>query len=668
MTPTISIDFETYFSKTCSVRHLGAYAYTRHPEFYAFLIAIYDGTERFVCEPSEFNWDALSGANLLSHNTGFDRQVFEAGVEKGLHPNIKYNSWQCTAAMSAALCNRRSLRDAMMFLFNEEISKDARGNMEGLHWSDVRGTQQGKEFLEYAGADAVNCWRIWDKYKGYWSDFEQQLSLMTLDQGIYGVQIDAFKLDAYLDGARKLMFKIQSRLPWVEQGEKPTGTKAIATACRAAGIPCPPVKSHEGGEEAYEAWFKQFAPKYEWIASVAEYRSMNKFLGTLETIKERMRPDATMPFGLKYYGSHTGRWSGDAGLNMQNLKRDPILVDHDWQIRSAKKDVNEYWDLNDKGPVPSWLGTTNWGIVENGEPLPPIFEHAYDIRSLFTARPGKKLILCDLAQIEPRVLAHVAGQQKLLQAMRDGYGVYEAAAIATGKYKGEKGGFKKLKALYQAQKAMTLALGYGCGWERYIEAAMTLAQYDVCQHDEIHPETGQPIYGSAARHQVQQFREGNPEIPKLWAKLDSDFRACEGRDFVLPLPSGRCLMYRAIAKRKKKKVREIIDPNTGLVIERKIEDRWSYSAEIDGRRYELYGGAICENLVQGIARDVFAYHLLKLKEAGFRILWTIHDEAVIEADLDTPKELVSDIMSITPEWLTGCPISAEAKESNCYLK
>lgn len=295
-------------------------------------------------------------------------------------------------------------------------------------------------------------------------------------------------------------------------------------------------------------------------------------------------------------------------------------------------------------------------------------ENIFDIRSLLIARPGCKFVLCDLAQIEPRVLAWLAGQTKLLQAMRDGYGVYEAAAIATGKYSGVKGGFKKQKALYQAQKSQTLACGFGVGWERYIEAAMTLAQYDVCANDRVDEKTGKKIYGSAARAEVTAFREGNPEIPALWRKLDNAFRDCLGRDFVMELPSGRCMTYRNVSRKRKMKAQKIIDENTGEVLRTELKESWVYTAEIDGLRYELYGGLLTENITQAVAREVFAYHLLLLKAAGIRVVFTAHDEAICEVPLDFDPMIIQNIMSTTPPWLPGCPIAAEAKCSHCYLK
>lgn len=660
----VALDFETYYDKDCSVKPLGAWAYCHHPEFYAYLMSVSDGEETWVGSPAEFDWACLEGCHILSHNAFFDRNVYERGVEVGLYPRVNFAQWDCTANMTAALCNRRSLKDAAMFLLGISMDKDARSAMKGKHWVDVKDTPLGAEFVEYAKRDALICWQLWNGFSNCWTEFERELSRDCIEQCMYGVRVDTKKLDEYLYTGKQLLFDIEKRLPWIEtEGAKPTSTKAIATACRTAGIPCPPVKAHEG-EEAYQAWEDTYKAKYSWVNAVVQWRSLNKFLGTLETLKSRLRPDGTFSFGMKYFGAHTGRYSGDAGINMQNLKSNPILVDVDGNLRMDDASMDEFLGLKDKGEWPEWLGGTKWGRGDEADWEPFLF----DIRSLFIAREGKKFVLCDLAQIEPRVLAWLAGHVRLLEAIQAGYGVYEAAAVATGKYNGPKGGFKAMKLLYKAQKAQTLAMGFGVGWERYIEAAYALARYDVCVNDRTNPETGKKIYGSAARDEVSTWRKENKEIPDLWAKLDAAFRDSIESDFVMELPTGRCMTYRNVARKRKAKRRDIIDEETGEILETKVEERWVYTAEIDGRRYELYGGLLTENITQAVAREVFAYLMLKVKAAGIRILWSVHDEIICEVDLDFDPKIIERLMSETPPWLTGCPIGAEAKETPCYLK
>jgi hypothetical protein len=73
--------------------------------------------------------------------------------------------------------------------------------------------------------------------------------------------------------------------------------------------------------------------------------------------------------------------------------------------------------------------------------------------------------------------------------------------------------------------------------------------------------------------------------------------------------------------------------------------------------------------VQAASRDVFAEHLLKLKAIpGLHILFTVHDEVVIEVEDESLIKTIEDIMRQTPSWLQGCPISCEAKVVKHYLK
>ena len=77
-------------------------------------------------------------------------------------------------------------------------------------------------------------------------------------------------------------------------------------------------------------------------------------------------------------------------------------------------------------------------------------------------RPGKEFIICDLSQIEPRVLAWLCGDTVLLDQLANGVPLYEAHARATMGWTG--GNLKKENAeLYSLAKARVLGLGYGCG-------------------------------------------------------------------------------------------------------------------------------------------------------------------------------------------------------------
>jgi hypothetical protein len=78
---------------------------------------------------------------------------------------------------------------------------------------------------------------------------------------------------------------------------------------------------------------------------------------------------------------------------------------------------------------------------------------------------------------------------------------------------------------------------------------------------------------------------------------------------------------------------------------------------------------LTENLVQAVARDIFATQMRDIHyKHGLTTLFSCHDELILEVDTKVTAKDVEALMSVTPEWLPGCPISAEAKEVDRYCK
>lgn len=419
---------------------------------------------------------------------------------------------------------------------------------------------------------------------------------------------------------------------------KPTSTKAIAEQCRRTGIPCPPLKSHPGGEEAYQEWEATYGPRHPWIAALSSWRSVNKLLKTFETIKERLRDDGTLPFALKYAGAHTLRWSGDAKVNFQNFRKRPVLC-------------NEFglMETDDKRESGDWI------------------RHSIDIRKLIIPRPGKILILSDASQIEPRVLAWLSGNTALLDYVRSGQSLYEAHARTN---MGWTGGNLKVEnpGMYALAKAQVLALGYGAAWEKFLVMAADYTGQDFSEGDPefidvLDPVTGKTKqisgYGQRARKIVADFRAQNPKITELWGRLGDGFKRSIGGDFIMTLPSGRKMRYEKV----RCEARIEPDPETGKPRRKSV-----FTAEVGGRRVITYGGKLVENITQACARDCFAYSLLKLEDAGMTALFHVHDEVILEVDSGTDSCEVEKIMSITPEWMPGLPLAAEAKVVERYEK
>lgn len=122
------------------------------------------------------------------------------------------------------------------------------------------------------------------------------------------------------------------------------------------------------------------------------------------------------------------------------------------------------------------------------------------------------------------------------------------------------------------------------------------------------------------------------------------------------LPSGRSLAY----------IRPLIEKD-----EMFNKDKITYEGIEKGKwtRIDTYGGKLTENIVQAIARDCLAEAMIELESKGYRIVFHVHDEVI----LDVPKEKgslyeVKEIMSEPIDWAKGLPLRADGYECDYYRK
>lgn len=694
MTKIVGFDTESYYDNEISVKPLGAWKYARHPRCDAYMISVCSEDGSWAGEPRHFDFSSLNGCILTSHNAAHDMEIYAANVEKGLWPKIEYADWHCTANMSSYLCNRRSLADASEFLLGVTPSKAMRNYMKGRTWAEAIADGKSEDLLEYARVDATLCHRLWVEHSHKWPEWERRLSKLTIEQGRRGVHIHRDRLEAAVELMQRVILNATDLLPWMQRGDKKakaTSRPRIVEECRRLSIPPPPIKAHD--PEDYKDWEIEWSPKLPWVKALKDLRKAKKCLATLETMKLRLRDDGTMAFALKYFGAHTGRWSGDGGINFQNFAREPLFV----QPESLSL-------VDDQSAIDSLME----GFSENpdGCPLPNV-----DMRGLLLPPPGKLMAAVDSAQIEPRVENYLVGNTALLDKIRAGFPIYEAHARDS---MGWTGGKLKLEdpSKYRLAKARVLGLGYGCGWEKFILVAKVLANLDITVDDEavarqealdgqiygfestysaeddswtfhedkpcepyyfIHnprrarmgvkyvPQSKLPVRGANSRRIVADFRASNPLIVTFWRQMQAALEraASVGEDLVVELPSGRKLVYRKVQF----EIRTVKDKETGLP-----EKRTVLTAEADGVRRLYYGALIVENITQAVARDVFAHNTLLAVDAGIDVMWTVHDEDVDAISSPEEGELARKLMTTVPEWLKGCPLDAELVISDRYKK
>ena len=335
-------------------------------------------------------------------------------------------------------------------------------------------------------------------------------------------------------------------------------------------------------------------------------------------------------------------------MNMQNLLKKPVvcnehgLMEHS-DLRLAEREAIK----KETGKEPTWVR----GVL--------------DVRAMIIPRPGRKLIVSDLATIEPRVLAWLGGNKPLLEAMASGMSTYEAFARTALGYTGPK--MDKASDFYKMTKIMVLGLGYGAGWRKFIKIAAA-GGIDLCAQDPEFIEVDNPItgelekisgYGHTSREAVNKFRAACPHITGLWAKLGASLQASIGESFQVTLPSGRKLFYEDV----RTAVKIAADPETKKPVRKSVT-----TVGVGGRRLEVWAGHIVENCCQAIARDVFAQHLVNMDKLGWPCTLSVHDEALMDVDPSVTAKDVEREMSKTPDWIPGLPVAAEAKEMERYGK
>ena len=348
---------------------------------------------------------------------------------------------------------------------------------------------------------------------------------------------------------------------------------------------------------------------------------------------------------LQFYGANrTGRWAGRL-VQVQNLPRT-----YTEPINPARTFVKE----KQSKALRYCYGSVNDTLSQL-------------IRTAFVASPGNVLIDADFSAIEARVISWLAGETWRLDVFKTHGKIYEASASQMFGVPLER--IKKGNPEYALRakgKVAELALGY----QGSTGALIAMGALDMGLTEDELPDI------------VSRWRQANSRIQQLWYDMDAaavdviqnggrqkvhglvlmrEYDAVYGRVyFTITLPSGRKLFY--------------VEPSLG-------ENRWgSPSITYMGmdqttktwKKVETYGGKLTENCVQAIARDCLADAVEQLNDAGFPIVFHVHDEVVIDikpfAGNQEMLKAVTDIMTQPVSWAPGLPLGADGWVGEYFKK
>jgi DNA polymerase len=242
--------------------------------------------------------------------------------------------------------------------------------------------------------------------------------------------------------------------------------------------------------------------------------------------------------------------------------------------------------------------------------------------------------VCDYSAIEARVVAWLAGEDWALEAFAAGRDIYVETARRMG------GGMTRREG-----KIAVLALGYGGG----IGSLKAMG--------------GERLGSDQLLQQiVDQWRGANQRIVALWGLLERAFLyggmvgdrlwvEARGEDRLVWLPSGRPLVYHGVRASR-----------VGG------RQRLSFVEAKSGARRDTYGGRLAENATQAVARDVLGEALVRLDNAGARVVGHVHDEVLVEGADSGSVDWVRGIMTREPVWGEGLPLDAAGYVCGRYRK
>lgn len=300
------------------------------------------------------------------------------------------------------------------------------------------------------------------------------------------------------------------------------------------------------------------------------------------------------------------------------------------------------------------------------------------LRGLFSAAPGKELLCSDYSSIEAVVLAALAGEEWRLEVFRTHGKIYEMSAAAiTGipfeEFKAHKertGDHHPMRK--KVGKVAELASGYA-GW---IGAWRNFGADKFFDDDEI-------------KKHILAWRDASPSIVEFWGgqwrkdpnrwHWTPELFGLEGAAIQAIQNPGQCFSYRGITYGVKDDVlycklpsgrslnyhkpRLYLDvaPHKNPILKITYEG-WNSDYKkgpIGWMRLETYGGKLCENVVQAVARDILTHAMPALEAAGYPIVLHVHDETVSEVDEGYGSvEEYEAIMMRLPDWAADWPIKA----------
>lgn len=620
----ITVDIESYYNdKGVGFRTQTTEEYVRDPKFEVIGIAVQVGAgepvwfsgnhDQIRVWLKQFDW---KNSLVLAHNTLFD------GAILSWHYKIKPMGWLDTLSMARALHGVDAGGSLAKLAVRYNIGQKGTEVSAAINKNRLDFTPEDlAQYGEYCKNDVKLTYDLFQIMSKDFPMDELRLIDMTLQMFTHPVlEIDQGvlyeRLDALAQEKSELLSSLMERLKAAseeEVREKLSSNNKFADVLRSFDIEVP-MKFSEKQKKDVPA----LAKKDEGFIALTEHEDpfiqqlCAVRLGTKSTLEvkriERFsdiakRNHGLIPIPLKYYGAHTGRWSGVDKVNFQNLpSRDP-------KKKALKKAI--------------------------------------------VAPEGYVVINCDSSQIEARMVAWLAGQDDVVEQFAKGEDVYSLFASAVY-------GRTITKADAEQRfvgKTCILGLGYGTGAAKLQHTLATSQPISVkIELDESKRIVG--VYRDKNDKIIELWAEGDRMLedmlngsfkngPKSFGKHGCVFYDKEG----IILPNGLRIRYPNLRKEwdtEDQKSKIMYDSRKGAI------SIWG------GTVVENVVQALARIVVGEQMLKINEHYRVVLTVHDAAVVVVPMDEE------DSAKELITGLMGVAPEWAQGLPVASEAKSGASY--
>lgn len=642
----LTIDFETrWSSKNYTLSRMTTEEYIRDPRFKAFGACIHEyGTdepiqwfnhEELPDALAEYDWSRVA---VLAHNAQFDISILD--WRYGARPSFIFDTLSMARALRGVEVGNSLAKLA------EDFGLPAKGravySTDGL--SEISEEVEA-ELAAYCKHDVFLCEEIFTRLSQGYPKSELRLIDMTLKMYTEPrLLLDKEMLAQAIDEERRTREELLERLG-VDDATLASNHK-FADLLVAMGCAVPRKKSKTTGKETFalaknDAMFQALLNgEREDISLLCEARLRVK--STTERTRAQRFLDiaerGALPVPLSYYGAKSGRWAAAKGsaINMQNLKRGSFL------------------------------------------------------RKAIMAPEGFQLVVGDLSQIEPRVLAWLADYDDMLNIFRAGGDPY--AQFGARMFRIPNLTKESHPDLRQSAKSALLGCGYGLGWASFASQLLTgflgappvryeasfarqlgankefaeefLSWRDTEARLRDIPHTCSikdlVFHAIAAKRIIDIYRSTAHPVVSFW-QMCSDLierSLYDGQEFVY-----KCLIFRK-GEIELPNGMKLLYPDLRIEKDDNGRSQWVYGPDAT----KLYAGKVTNNVTQALARIVMTDGMLRVSKR-YPVVGTVHDEliALVSDDqVEDAKTWVLAQMTVEPSYMPGIPLDADGGAHQRY--